>query len=216
MSNKDAMKQFIIKMDDKYTLDLVIANAGTGPGMLKNPHYFESCEIVLDINCQGVLNTILPIVPRFQDRKQGHIAVTGSLAGYVPTTLESHYAATKAYVRFLCDDLRPKLKLIGNIDVSYIAPGYVRSRMVDEKKHKDTIGYMREDKAAKIITNGLQSNHSVIGFPNNMFTVCFLIGSMHPILNVLVNEKLVVRHKAVQHVGFYHEVDPNDEFGGEC
>ena len=221
--DKDGMKQYILEMDTKYTLDLIIANAGTAPDMLPNAHYFESCEKVLNVNCKGVLNTILPIIPRFQERKNGHIAVTGSIAGFLPCCYEYLiYSATKCYERYLCDDLRPKVKLIGNIDVSYIAPGIVRSRMIDEKKFGHRLGFMTENEAAKNIIHGLENNETVIAFPNNVFAPATVIGTLHPIVNVLFNDLFgakffgVDRPKAVECVGFYHEFDPDDEFGGEC
>ena len=83
LKGNDAMKYFGIKINDKYTLVLIIANAGTGRGMLKTHHYFESWETVFNIDCQGVPNTIFTIAPRFRDTKRVHIAVTGSLAHFV-------------------------------------------------------------------------------------------------------------------------------------
>ena len=88
---------------------------------------------------------------------------------------------------------------------------------VDEKKSDEMIGFMTEEKAAKIIVQGLENNKAIIAFPNNVYSMVFVMGTVHPILNVLLNKFFGVdRSQAAQCVGFYHEFDPDDEFGGEC
>jgi len=212
------MKKFIMEINENKEIepiDLVIANAGKANATLKDIHYNYAAKHLIDVNINGVLNTILPCIQCFQNRKQGHIAIVGSILSYLSVTSSGSYAATKAYIKWLCDDLRPQLK-IWNIDTTFIAPGYVNSRMTPKEKCGTNYGFIMEDKAADIIKNGLENNLHSINFPLHVFASAWIVSSIHPILQRLLYDRQLDPDQAVLQVGRRTEVDPNDEFGGEC
>jgi len=215
VTNKDEMKKCIRELDAKYKLDLIIANAGVASNTLKEIHYTESSYELFNVNVMGVLNTILPIIPCFQERKRGHIAIVGSLAGFSKNEINGAYTATKSALRYLSDDLRPQLKY-WNIDCTLISPGYVNSGMTPASMNADNIGFMMEDEAAKIIRKGLQNNDEYINFPLKVFTMAYLFGTLHPMLQSLYLKKTTTRNESARWIGQKFEVDPDDPFGGEC
>ena len=64
---------------------------------------------VVDTNLMGTVNCLAPVMERFRSRRIGHIAVVGSVAGYVGLPTAAAYAPSKAGVIAMCEALRPEL-----------------------------------------------------------------------------------------------------------
>ena len=158
------MKKHIMAFDQKHTTDLVIANAGIGTGQSaqKNQGQSDPLEII-DTNILGVHATIEPLIPLMKQRKRGQIALMSSLASYRGFAKYYVYNATKAYIRIYGQGLRLDLKRY-NIEVSTIAPGFVKTPLTDCNNFKMPL-IMSTQKAAKIIQKGLKKNKSIIAFP---------------------------------------------------
>jgi NADP-dependent 3-hydroxy acid dehydrogenase YdfG len=97
---REDLAEWILRADDELGgIDLVIANAGVSEDMLPGGKE-DSVSVmrdVMDINLTGVLNTIVPIIPRMRERKRGQIALMSSLASFhgIPKTVSddpSHLA----------------------------------------------------------------------------------------------------------------------------
>jgi len=172
VTDKKAMAAVIEKVDSENPLDLVIANAGVSPDSLGLKYIDESSEPLLDVNVQGVLNTIFPIIPRFRKRKSGQIALMSSQAGLAPLPSSPVYSASKVCVRYLGEGLRPLLA-VDRVGVSVICPGFVKSPMTDVlvKKKIYLPLLMEADEAAQIMKDGLERNVSIIAFP---FAITFM------------------------------------------
>lgn len=159
VADKDAIEKWILDIDDIVPIDLVIANAGVSG----TDDSFESAEYIFDINMNGVVNTIHPILPRMESRGHGQIALISSLAGYCGLASAPAYSASKNFVRAYGDALRGKLATTG-VKINVVCPGFVRSRITDQNNFKMP-GFMEADQAAKIIANGLDRNRGRIAFP---------------------------------------------------
>lgn len=154
------MKKQIIKWNSENPIDLAVANAGIG---FKGVETTENLMKVLDINLNGVLNTIEPLIPLMQLRKSGQIAVMSSLAAFRGMPDARAYSASKAAVRFYGEALRPVLAL-DNIGVSVICPGFIETPLTDVNKFKMPL-IMKPEKAADKIIRGLNKNKARIAFP---------------------------------------------------
>jgi len=73
VTKRDAMRAWVERVDDGHPLDLVIANAGISCG--RNPGEAEIRD-VFAVNMAGVLNTVLPALPRMQRRGMSQEDVT--------------------------------------------------------------------------------------------------------------------------------------------
>lgn len=196
--NAEAMNDLIQKLDAKYCLDLVVANAGISLTTTKDEdfEYKASSDLMIDINIKGVLNTVFAILPAFKKRKCGHLAIVGSLIGYIGGNSAGAYIATKAYLRCLCDDLRPHLRQLFNISCTYIAPGFVGSRMCKTRFNENNIGFMDSACAAVIIADGLQRRLPIIAFPTWVFSLAWIYGSLHPYLHSIVHDMQLSKSRA--------------------
>ncbi len=155
VANKEAMHKWVLSCDEIAPLNLVIANAGVGGE--DNP------DLIFDINMNGVINTIHPILPKMLGQQSGQIALISSLAGYRGLPSAPAYSASKCFVKAYGEALRGKHKN-NNIDINVVCPGFVRSRITDQNNFKMP-GFMEANQAAEIIAKGLAKNKPIIGFP---------------------------------------------------
>ncbi len=169
----EIMQEWLEKFDTRYPIDLLVANAGISAGAGGQP---ESRKIVKDIfatNVTGVINSILPVIPRMQARKSGQIAIISSLAGIRGLPSCPAYSASKAAVRFFGEGLRGELKKDG-IGVSVICPGYIRTPMTDVNDFPMPF-IMETNKAADIILHGIHNNKSRVAFPLALYLPLLLL-----------------------------------------
>ena len=115
--------------------DVVIANAGVG-GL--NPGDNFSLEVhrkVVEINCIGLANTLIPFVPSMLERKTGHLVGISSLAAFRGLPNAGSYSSSKAAQMVFLESLRVDLRKHG-VAVSCIHPGFVESPMTDHHEFR--------------------------------------------------------------------------------
>ncbi len=108
--------------------DIVVANAGVG-GL--NPADNFSLEIhrkVVEINCIGLANTLMPFVPSMVERKAGHLVGISSLAAFRGLPNAASYSSTKAAQMVFLESLRVDLQK-HSVAVTCIHPGFIESPM---------------------------------------------------------------------------------------
>jgi NAD(P)-dependent dehydrogenase (short-subunit alcohol dehydrogenase family) len=111
-------------------LDLVVFNAGTHVPMTAEKFSVETFRHLTEVNLMGTVNGLAQIVPRFIERKRGHIAVVASLAGYRGLPTSAAYGATKAGLINMCEALKPELEPHG-VRLTLINPGFVETPLTD-------------------------------------------------------------------------------------
>lgn len=162
-TDRDAMAAWLQQVDAAQPFELVIANAGVGlEGDRKLPEE-ETMRGTFAVNIDGVLNTVLPLLPALRARRRGQIAVMASLASFIGLPQAPAYNGSKAAVRVWGESLRLSLRKDG-IGVSVICPGFVVSRMTARNKFRMPF-LMSAEKAAAIIRRGLAANKARIAFP---------------------------------------------------
>jgi short-subunit dehydrogenase len=178
VADGDAMERWIAAIDQATPIDLVIANAGRGAGSAG--HDPETTRAVFAVNLTGVLNAVLPLIPRFVERRRGQVALMSSLASFRGVPGSTSYSASKAAVRMWGEGLRGDLHDFG-VEVSVVCPGFVRSRMTDKQKfHMPFL--MSTDRAADIIKRGLERDRGRIAFPLPLYIFAWFVGGLPPLL----------------------------------
>jgi short-subunit dehydrogenase len=167
VADAEAMKAYIEKADAAQPLDLVIANAGVSTGSFLGRETLEQAQAVFDINVQGVLNTVHPILPRMLDRGAGQIAVMSSLASIRPLSTAPAYSASKAAVRFYGEALRGVAGPRG-VRVNVICPGWITTPLTDKNDFPMPF-IMTPERAAERIACGLRANKARIAFPRRLY-----------------------------------------------
>lgn len=174
--DRAAMAAWLLDLDGRRPIDLLIANAGVIAGAAEeNPvEDGEAAYNLLQTNILGAANTVQPLIPAMIARKRGQIALMSSIAAYVPLAHAPSYSASKAALLNYGKSLRDAL-LPHGIRVSVICPGFVDTRMSRaERGPKPFI--MNPSKAAGLIAKGLARNREIITFPRFFSFVTWISG----------------------------------------
>jgi short-subunit dehydrogenase len=143
--------------------DLVILNAGTHDPFAAQSFCAQRCKDLLDINLQGTINCLDPMLTRMLIRNSGQIAVMSSVAGYRGLPTAAAYGASKAALINLCEALRLDLSDT-NIKLQVINPGFIRTSLTAKNDFKMP-AIIEPEAAAEIIFKGLLSSRFEIAFP---------------------------------------------------
>lgn len=164
VTDRERLLPWLTAFDEAHHVDLVLANAGIS--IDKDNSSLDDFSIIrktLDVNINGVLNTVEPLLPRMMARKRGQIGIVSSLAGFIGLPYSASYNASKAAVRVWGESIRYVLKKDG-IGVSVICPGFVVSRITADAPFPMPF-MMTASRASSIIRRGLAANKPRIAFP---------------------------------------------------
>lgn len=164
VADREAMAAWLEGFDDAHPVDLVVANAGISIDKSNSSlDDFSIVRLTMDVNINGVLNTVEPLVGRMMQRKQGQIAIVSSLASFIGLPYSASYNASKAAVRVWGESIRFPLKKHG-IGVSVVCPGFVATPMTAQAPFPMPF-LMSAERASAIIRRGLERNAARIAFP---------------------------------------------------
>lgn len=162
----NAMQGFIEEIDAQLPIAMAIANAGIGGAQVIARASGESAETaraIFEINVVGVVNTVVPLLPRLVARGKGHLVIMSSLAAFVALPEAPAYSASKAAVRMYGEALR-RLLAPRNIRVSVVCPGFVETPMSASLPGPRPLLWNVE-RAADVIVAGLARGKREICFP---------------------------------------------------
>jgi short-subunit dehydrogenase len=173
VTDRSAMRAWILTADAEVPLDLVVANAGIGA----DEGFGRGSEVlarpVFAVNLDGVLNTAYPAMERMVERGRGQIAFMSSLAGYRGFPDAPAYSASKAAVKALAEAWRGALAARG-VRVSAICPGFIEKPMTARNRFRMPF-LMSAERAAGIIARGLARDRARIAFPWPMVLGSWLV-----------------------------------------
>ena len=116
--------------------NVVIANAGVSRGTLTEyQEDIAAFQAVFDINVMGIVHTFNPFISAMQAAKKGQLVGVASVAGIRGLPGAGAYSASKAAAISYLESLRVEMSAYG-IQVTTIAPGYIRTPMTDVNKYK--------------------------------------------------------------------------------
>lgn len=172
-----AMTGWLLEADKRAPVDLLIANAGISAGTEGAENGEDSAQIreIFDVNLNGVLHTLQPLLPLMRGRERGHIALISSLAGFRGWPGAPAYCASKAAIKSYGEALRGALRSSG-VSVHVICPGFVTSRMTDVNDFPMPFK-IDADKAAQIIARGIERDKGRIAFPFIPALLCWFLGA---------------------------------------
>lgn len=177
--DSEKVREFILKMDERYNVDLLIANAGVS-AVVSEGEIIESAEItmsIFEINLLGVVNVVQAIVPQMCVRGKGQIALMGSMAAVRGLPQSPAYCATKSAVHLYAESLRGSLSKHGVL-MTLIIPGFVNTPFNAQLSSPKPMALSAE-RAAAIIQRGLQKGKREIVFPRSLYFL-IRVGSLLP------------------------------------
>ncbi|MBO1923634.1 SDR family NAD(P)-dependent oxidoreductase [Thiomicrorhabdus sp. 6S3-12] len=133
----DGVKSELEKIMQQTPVDILINNAGlaSGLGSIVDGD-LEDWEKMIDTNLKGLLYVSRTVLPKMQERNQGHIINIGSMAGNTTYLNGNVYCATKSAVHTLGQAMNIDLTGTG-IRVCTLAPGAANTEFSEVRFHGD-------------------------------------------------------------------------------
>jgi short-subunit dehydrogenase len=148
------------------SLDLVVANAGTGHPVSGPEMTVADITTVLRLNVLGATATIAAGVRPMVERGRGHLVGVSSVAGNRGLPGSAAYCASKAALSVFLESLRVDLRGTG-VQVTDIRPGFVDTPLT-QKNDFPMPFLMSGERAADLILRALRKNRAVYTFPWQM------------------------------------------------
>lgn len=165
VTDAPGLTAWLTDADDRQPVDLLIACAGVTGGVLPG-EVAESTDTVhrlYAVNVLGAMATAEALLPRFQARGGGQVALMSSLAAFATITSAPTYSASKAALLRWGEALRVRVAGDG-VNVSVICPGFVDTPLSDSLVGAKPM-LTSPQRAAARIRRGLTRNRAVIAFP---------------------------------------------------
>jgi NAD(P)-dependent dehydrogenase (short-subunit alcohol dehydrogenase family) len=113
--------------------DVVCLNAGVSPSGPVLATSEATWRWLVDVNLLGVVHGLNAFGPDLLSRGSGHMVITASVTGLVPTASLGPYSAVKHAVVALAEVLHRELEASG-VGVSVLCPGVVRTRIAESER----------------------------------------------------------------------------------
>lgn len=161
--DSDATYEAVRKLDERESLELVIANAGLGDRTSATKFRWPRAKEIIEINLLGAVATLAGAMPGMIARNRGHLVGVASVAAFHGMPTYSAYGASKAALRSFLESTRVDLKRKkSEVLVTTVCPGYVETEMTTGIKSKLMISC---DKAVAEILKSLDAGDAMCAFP---------------------------------------------------
>ena len=148
----------------------------------------EKIREIMETNFFGTLNCIMAVNTYFRERKNWHIAIVSSVAGYRGLPAASGYCASKSALISLAESLYFDFKR-HNVKVSIINPGFIKTPMTDKNKFPMPMIKSAEFAAEKMFIGLTKKNAFEIHFPITFTIIMKLLKIMPNWLYFLLVKK---------------------------
>ncbi|MGZ9076039.1 MAG: SDR family NAD(P)-dependent oxidoreductase [Burkholderiaceae bacterium] len=144
-------------------VDLVLIVAGTHVEMRADDFDLVRAKKLLQVNVEGVLNCLDPVLPMLLAQGSGGLAIVASVAGYRGLPKALIYGPTKAALINLAESLYLDLHPRG-IGVYLVNPGFVDTPLTQKNDFKMP-ALMPADQAARATLGGIAGGEFEIHYP---------------------------------------------------
>lgn len=176
VTDADGMAHAVSTITADGPLALAILNAGAYHPMRAQTFSAETARHTFDVNVNGMINSLEPVMAHMIARRDGHIALTASVAGYRGLPRAAAYSATKAALIAMAEALAFDLIDL-NVRISVINPGFVKSEATAQNTHRMPF-LLETDDAARRIVEGLKRPGFEIAFPRRFAFLLRVIGAL--------------------------------------
>ena len=154
-------------ISDFKDIDLCVFCSGTYDPKKEKEIDLKQNKFVMNVNYFGVLNCVKTVEKFFKDKKDGHISIVSSIAGYRGLPNSSGYGPSKAALNNFAESIYFDFKKY-NVRVSVISPGFIKTPLTD--KNDFPMPFLRsvEFAAEKIFAGLTKSNSFEIHFPKQL------------------------------------------------
>ena len=175
VTNQNQIKDIFSKIiNDFGDLDLCVFSSGTYDPKLEQEINIKQNKFVMETNFFGVLYCIKTVEKYFKEKKEGHISIVSSIAGYRGLPNSSGYGPSKAALTNLTESLYFDFKKY-NVRISLVSPGFIKTPLTDKNEFRMPFIKSPEFAAEKMF-NGLTKTKSFeIHFPKALTIILKLL-----------------------------------------
>jgi len=171
VNKEDCINVFESIISKFNAIDLCVFCSGTYERKLEQDINIKNMKLTMEVNFFGTVNCIKAVEKYFKNRKNGHISIVSSIAGYRGLPKSSGYGPSKAALSNLAESLYFDFKR-HNVRVSLISPGFIKTPMTDKNEFHMPFIKSPEFAANKIYDGLIKSNTFEITFPKQL-TIIF-------------------------------------------
>lgn len=167
VTDRAAMQALVEDVEAKYgAIALAFLNVGTFFPDGEDDIGGDGFRKTFDVNVNGAVNLIGPLVRAMKPRRRGQIVVNGSVAGYGGLPRAIAYSASKAALIAMCEALKFDLDKLG-ITIQLVSPGFVKTPLTDKNDFPMPF-LISVEEAGRRILEGFETGGFEIAFPRRM------------------------------------------------
>ena len=186
---KTTFKQILQKFNN---IDICFFCSGTYDPKKEQELNLEQNKFVMDVNYFGTLNCVKAVEQYFKKRKDGHISIVSSIAGYRGLPNSSGYGPTKAALTNFAESIYFDFKKY-NVRVSVVSPGFIKTPLTDKNKFSMPFLRSAEFAADKVFDGLVKSNSFEVHFPKQLTITLKFLRILPYKLYLFLVDKLVKR-----------------------
>ena len=165
VKNEDETKNIFQNIVEKFqTVDIAVFCTGIHDPESEKKLSSEKIREIMETNFFGTLNCVMAVNTYFREKKNGHISIVSSVAGYRGLPAASGYCASKSALTSLAESLYFDFKR-HNVRVSLVSPGFIKTPMTNKNKFPMPMIKSPEFAAEKMFTGLTKKNTFEIHFP---------------------------------------------------
>ena len=165
VKNESRSKEVFQSIIEKFkTLDICVFCTGIHDPESEKKLSSKKIREIMETNFFGTLNCIVAVNDFFLEKKNGHISIVSSVAGYRGLPAAAGYCASKSALSSLAESLYFDFKR-HNIRVSLVSPGFIQTPMTDKNKFPMPMIKTPEYAADQMFDGLTKKNSFEIHFP---------------------------------------------------
>ncbi len=165
VTNSEKCKEVFAQIKKKFNdIDVVLFCAGIHDPELEKDFNLENIQKIMNVNFFGVINSINSVYDYFKEKKNGHISIISSVAGYRGLPSSGAYCSSKSAITTFAESLYFDLNKF-NVKVSVISPGFIETAITNKNKFYMPMLKSPEYAAEKIFIGLTTKNNFEIHFP---------------------------------------------------
>ena len=177
VDQKNSLNTFNKILEKFNNIDLCVFSTGFYDPKTEKEINLEQIKNTMNVNFFGTLNCIKAVEKYFKEKKNGHICIVSSVAGYKGLPTSTGYGPSKAALINLAESLYFDFKKY-NVRVSLISPGFIKTPMTDKNKFKMPFIKSSEFAANKIYKGLINSKAFEITFPKQLTIIMKILRIM--------------------------------------
>ena len=166
VTNVEECKNTFNKIIKKFgNIDLCLFSTGIHDPDSEKHFNLNTIRSIMEVNFFGTINSINSVYEYFKNKKDGHICIVSSVAGYRGLPAAGAYCSSKAALTSFCESLYFDLSRY-NVNVSVVSPGFIKTPMTDKNSFHMPVLKSPEYAAEKIF-KGINKKSFEIHFPKS-------------------------------------------------